>query len=227
MIAARRTAIRATVALRSDRYPDRPAAERTTRRKVPSERATPRGRRTIARQQDRSAAERSSRRSHGERSTRPLSSRRSARGDDARNRPSRPPAMRWPSSDAGDAITGPAAAPAPAMLRADDGDVSHAPAFLQVRPPNRGKKARRNRRRRRAGVVRRPAFDQPRRSRPRPAAVRGRLGRLQGGCGARAIAAGRPGPATAPTARHDRGRGAGMHASMCASNGSTGPSFRK
>jgi hypothetical protein len=33
------------------------------------------------------------------------------------------------------ATPAPASAPAPAnMLRADDGDVSHAPAFLQVRP---------------------------------------------------------------------------------------------
>jgi hypothetical protein len=146
---------------------DRPVSDRATSERSQSDRSTSERSQNDRSQQDRSGADRSSRPAREERPR--------SRDDRSRGEPRAEHAERHTA----DAMTvvepqatplpAPAAAAAPAtMLRADDGDVSHAPAFLQVRPAEpreEGAAEPRRPRRRRAPV----SFDNG--GAPTPAAV--------------------------------------------------------
>jgi hypothetical protein len=111
--------------------PERQASDRPTSDRPASDRPTSGASSTDRSQQDRSGGNRSG----------PEERPRNSRDDRPRSEPRAEPTER-PSADAmsivepqATPLPAPVAAPAPAnMLRADDGDVSHAPAFLQVRP---------------------------------------------------------------------------------------------
>jgi hypothetical protein len=113
---------------------DRPASDRTAFERSQSDRTTPERSQNDRSQQDRSSGDRSNRSTREERP-------RYSRDDRSRGEPRAELAER-PTADAmtvvepqATPLPAPVAAPAPGnMLRADDGDVSHAPAFLQVRP---------------------------------------------------------------------------------------------
>jgi len=109
--------------------PDRNASERTASERPPAER--PQNDRP---QQDRAASERSSRTYRDERSryNRDERPRAEPRAEQVERPAGDPMSVVEPQATP---LTAPAPAPVSAnVLRADDGEVSHAPAFLQVRP---------------------------------------------------------------------------------------------
>ena len=113
---------------------DRPTAERTSSERSQSDRSTSERPQNDRSQTDRSAADRSSRSSRDERPRYSRDER--PRGDARVEQADRPTADAMTVVEPqATPLPAPVAAPAPGnMLRADDGDVSHAPAFLQVRP---------------------------------------------------------------------------------------------